>query len=64
MADVERIRPEEAWQHMESEPGALLVCAYESDEKFQDNYLEGAISLNDFKSRLGSIPKDQEIIFY
>ena len=43
---------------------ALLVCAYDDDEKFQNNHLEGAISLGEFKTRLPSLPQDQEMIFY
>jgi len=43
---------------------ALLVCAYDSDEKFQQNHLEGGISLSDFKNRAGGLSKDQKIIFY
>jgi hypothetical protein len=46
MADVELIGPDEAWEHVES--GALLVCAYDSDEKFQENHLERALSLSEF----------------
>ncbi|MBW3596708.1 MAG: rhodanese-like domain-containing protein [Planctomycetes bacterium] len=60
---AQRIGPQEAKQHVES-GDALLVCAYDSDEKFQKNRLEGAISLDDFRSQADSVPKDREIIFY
>ena len=43
---------------------ALLVCAYDDEEKFRRNHLEGAISLSEFNSRLASLAKDQEIVFY
>ena len=43
---------------------ALLVCAYDDDEKFKNNHLQGAISLSEFKSKLPSLPQDQEFIFY
>lgn len=43
---------------------SLLVCAYESDEKFKTLHLEGAISLSDFKSRIKELEKDTGIIFY
>ena len=43
---------------------ALLVCAYDDDEKFKAVRLEGAISLSEFKSKTGELKKDQEIIFY
>lgn len=43
---------------------ALLVCAYDDDTKFNDYHLDGAISLNDFKSKADSLGKEQEIFFY
>jgi hypothetical protein len=43
---------------------ALLVCAYDDDSKFKRMQLQGAISLNEFKSKLPSLTKDREIIFY
>ena len=43
---------------------ALLVCAYEDEAKFKMLQLEGAISLSEFKSKLPSLAKDQEIVFY
>ena len=43
---------------------ALLVCAYDDEEKFQNNHLVGALSLAEFKSKLPSLSKDQEILFY
>ena len=43
---------------------ALLVCAYDDEEKFKNNHLEGAISFSEFKSKLSSLAKDQEVIFY
>ncbi len=43
---------------------ALLVCAYDDVEKFKTFPLEGAISLDEFKSKTSELKKDQEIIFY
>lgn len=63
MANPERIDPEET--HRKVQAGtALLVCAYDSDEKFKTFPLKGAISLSSFQSRIPSLSKDQEIIFY
>ena len=63
-AQAERISPERAREHLGSGAGTLLVCAYDDDAKFEQNHLAGAISLREFESRAGSLPKDREIIFY
>ncbi len=63
MSEPERVTPEEAYNKLKS-GRALLVCAYEDEERFKKLQLEGAISLNAFKSRLPSLAKDQEIVFY
>lgn len=43
---------------------SLLVCAYDSEEKFRSFHLEGAISLSDFKNRIEGLEKNTGIIFY
>ena len=43
---------------------ALLVCAYGDDVKCKQLELEGSITLSELESRLPSLPKDTEIIFY
>lgn len=43
---------------------ALLVCAYESDAKFQQTALEGAIAFSEFQRRKASLSRDMEIVFY
>jgi len=63
MAEPKRVTSDEIYQRLKS-GAVLLVCAYEDDAKFKRMQLEGAISFNEFKSRLPSIPKDQEIVFY
>ena len=63
MMEPERIAPEEVYAKVKS-GRTLLVCAYEDDAKFKKMQLEGAISLNEFRSKLPSLPKNQEIIFY
>jgi rhodanese-related sulfurtransferase len=63
MAEPVRISPEVARQKVLSH-AAILVCAYEEEEKFRKMHLEGAISLKEFKNRASSLPKEQEIIFY
>jgi hypothetical protein len=44
--------------------GALLVCAYEDEEKCQRHHLRGSISLTELEQRLPQLHGDQEIIFY
>ena len=63
MAEPERVSPRETFEKLKS-GAALLVCAYTDEERFKTLHLEGAISLNEFRSRLASLSKDQEIIFY
>ena len=61
---VQRISPQQAHARLESDAKTLLVCAYDSAEKFEQNQLEGAISLGEFLSQIDIIPRDREIIFY
>jgi len=63
MEEPVRVPPEEVRQKVGS-GAALLVCAYEDEEKFKMLHLQGAISLTEFRSRLTSLSKDQEVIFY
>lgn len=59
---AERIDVERARERVEA--GALLVCAYDDEEKWRKNRLEGAISFSDCKAREKSMPKGRELIFY
>lgn len=63
MATAPRISPDETREHTES-GDALLVCAYDSPEKFEQNRLEGAISLDEFKSQADELDRNREIVFY
>jgi len=63
MIEPERISPKEVYQKLKSS-AVLLVCAYEDEVKFRKMRLQGAISLNEFKSKLPSLTEDQEIVFY
>lgn len=63
MGEAIRISPEEVRRKITS-GSALLVCAYEDDEKCRRLHLEGAMFLTEFRSKLPALPKDQEIIFY
>lgn len=61
--NIERMDPEDARAHMMSSQ-ALLVCAYDSPEKFRENFIDGAISLQELEARAPRLPRTQEIIFY
>jgi len=63
MSDVVRIPVNEARSRVLS-GDALLVCAYDSDEKYSANRLEGSISYSASMEMLPSLPKQQEIIVY
>ena len=61
MADIQRISVKQARDKAHQ---ALLVCAYENEDKHRIFNLDGSISPANFRSRLASLPKTQEIIFY
>ena len=63
MSDDIRIGVDEARRDV-SAGRALLVCAYADDAKCRRLALDGSISLHEFESRLPSVGKDQEIVFY
>lgn len=43
---------------------ALLVCAYDDENKCKQMHLEGAIHMQELEDKLPEIPKDKELIFY
>ena len=63
MADDLRIEVDEARRDVAS-GRALLVCAYADEAKCRKLALDGSISLQEFESRLPSLPKNQEIVFF
>jgi hypothetical protein len=63
MAEVERISPAETREKVKSGQG-LLVCGYSDAERCKNYPIEGAISFQEFESRVPAIPKNQETIFY
>ena len=60
--DIERISPEMTYEKVTA-GDAILVCSY-GDGKCKDILLEGALLRSEFESRLTTLSKDQEIIFY
>ena len=63
MSEVVRITPQEAHSRVIAGK-ALLVCAYEDPARYSEFRLEGSISIDEFRARRGTLPRDQEIIFY
>ena len=63
VAEPIRISSQEAYKKVKAGE-AILVCSYEDDAKFKTCRLDVAISLSEFVSKLATLPKDQEIIFY
>jgi hypothetical protein len=57
-----RISPENTRDKMED--GALLVCAYDDEEKCKRMNLEGAITLKQLRAMEPSLSRDQALIFY
>jgi hypothetical protein len=62
--DTPRISAKETRRQRTGGANVLLVCAYDTEERFREMELEGAISWPAFQSRVPSLPKDQAIVFY
>jgi hypothetical protein len=63
MNEVPRVTPEEVYPKLRSGV-ALLVCAYDSDARFRQVHLDGAISMEEFKALRPALPQDREIVLY
>ena len=63
MSQVDLIDVHDAFEHV-SKGSALLICAYESDEKFGRLQLEGAVPLSEFQAKLNEVDEEKELIFY
>lgn len=63
MDQVQSVSAQEAFTRAQNGI-ALLICAYDSDEKFGNVHLEGAIAMSAFKANLSTIASDKELIFY
>ena len=61
--EIERVSVEEARREVES-GRALLVCAYDDEEKCRKLRLENSVSLHDLQRRVESVPHNQTLIFY
>jgi hypothetical protein len=61
---AERLEPQEVRRRMQGDDGALLVCAYNDTEKCKKQGIEESIPYPEFESKLDSIPKSKEIVFF
>jgi hypothetical protein len=64
MSAPKRVSVQEVRSKLQSGGQVLLVCAYESDTKFRQTSLDGAVSFSEFERRKASLPRDLEIVFY
>jgi rhodanese-related sulfurtransferase len=60
---AQRLDPGEARRDVDS-GDALLVCAYDDEEKCQNYALPNALLLSELSAKEKTLPKDREIIFY
>ena len=63
MEPIDRISVGDARKKVQANQ-ALLVCAYDDEAKCRAVNLDGSISLTSFQSKVASLPKSQEIIFF
>ena len=63
MSKIDYIDAKDAFAQIKNS-AALLVCAYERDDKFHRLHLEGAMPLSEFQSIVSTVDKDIELIFY
>jgi hypothetical protein len=63
MSDAPRMDVQTAHQKV-VDGEALLICAYEDDERCQSIRLEGSIMMKDLMEQLPWLPREQEFIFY
>jgi hypothetical protein len=60
---AQRIEPNEAHRKASSKQ-AVLVCAYDDEDKCNRMRLEGGMSLKELQSRESSLDRNTELIFY
>jgi hypothetical protein len=61
--EPQRISPKDARERVAAGT-ALFVCAYEDEARCKSNNLEGSITFGEFKQKLPTLSRNQEIIFY
>ena len=61
---IARVSPSEVWTRLQESPPALLVCAYDDENRCAAMKIPGSLLLRELDDRLRSLPKTQEIVFY
>lgn len=61
---AQRISVRDVQQKLARHDGALLVCAYDDDQKWRDAGVTGSIAFSQLQAKLNNLPKTQEIVFY
>jgi hypothetical protein len=64
MTQPRRIDPREVRRRLQAGDGLLLVCAYDSDAKFEQARIEGALPHSQLAARLPTLARDAELVFY
>jgi nucleotide-binding universal stress UspA family protein/rhodanese-related sulfurtransferase len=62
--DVPRIDAAALRRRIANGAGPLLICAYDTDSRFRELEVVGAVSWVALQPRLSALPKDQELVFY
>jgi hypothetical protein len=60
---IPRLSPQETYPRVQSGQ-SLLICAYDNDDICRGLHLAGALLPSEFRDRVQTLPKEQEIIFY
>jgi hypothetical protein len=64
MTQAARVSPQYVWDKLHSASDTLLVCAYDDPEKCRQIKLQGAIDMQQLESKVPTIGKEREIVFY
>jgi hypothetical protein len=64
MTEVPRIEPSEVQKKQNSGQKLWFVCGYDDDDRCAQIKIDNGISLSDFTSRVPSLSRDEEIVFY
>ena len=64
ISEANRVTVSWTQDHLRGPNPALLVCAYDDEEKCRSMRIPGSMTLGELNQRLPSLSENQEIIFY